>query len=467
MHPILILLVGMAVILGAIIALRMNAFLALILAAIVVSLLAPGEPATKIVRVAEGFGRTAGNIGIVIALASIIGIAMTESGAADRIVRAFLSLLGEKRGGAALAATGWVLSIPVFFDTVFYLLVPLARSMYLSTGRHYLKYILAICAGGAATHTLVPPTPGPLAVAGTLGVDLGTMVLMGIAVSLPGTIMGLLYAGWVDRRMPIPMRAGLAGAAAGEPETPAAPVAPGELPALLPSILPIVLPVLLISANTVVASMTGPAQPAGTVWHAIKPWAAIVGNANFALLLSTAIAILVYVRMRSATRERVGAMVESSLGSAGIIILITAAGGAFGAALQAAQLGPAIQGFFQGQETGSGLLFLGLSFVVACLIKIAQGSSTVAMITTAGMLSAMISGAGTLPFHTVYIATAIASGSLMGTWMNDSGFWIISKMGGLTEVETLKSWTVLSAVVGTTAFVMTVVLALVFPMRGG
>src|SRR5437667_7923745 len=203
MPPTLILLVGMATILGAILLLRLNAFLALIIAAIVVSLLAPGEPAVKIARVAEGFGRTAGTIGVVIALASIAGKAMMDSGAADRIVKAFLALLGEKRGATALCATGYVLSIPLFFDTVFYLIVPLARSMYARTNRNYLKYIMAIAAGAAATHTLVPPTPGPLAVAGMLGVDLGTMVLVGMVVAVPAAGVGLLYAGWVDRRMPV------------------------------------------------------------------------------------------------------------------------------------------------------------------------------------------------------------------------------------------------------------------------
>src|SRR5919109_3282749 len=190
MHPILILLAGMAAILGGIIVLRLNAFLALLGAAILVSLLAPGEPAVKIARVAEAFGRTAGSIGIVIALAAIVGTAMMESGAADRIVHAFVALLGEKRGGAALAASGYVLSIPVFFDTVFYLLVPLARSMYRRTGRSYVKYIMAICAGAGATHTLVPPTPGPLVVSAALGVDLGTMVLVGIVVALPAAAVG-------------------------------------------------------------------------------------------------------------------------------------------------------------------------------------------------------------------------------------------------------------------------------------
>jgi len=138
MNPILILLVGMAAILGAIIILRLNAFLALIGAAILVSLLAPGDAATKISRVADGFGRTAGSLGIVIALAAIIGNAMTESGAADRIVKAFLSLLGEKRAAVALSATAFVLSLPVFFDTIFFLLAPLARSMYGRTNMNFL-----------------------------------------------------------------------------------------------------------------------------------------------------------------------------------------------------------------------------------------------------------------------------------------------------------------------------------------
>ena len=143
---------------------------------ILVSLMAPGETAVKISRVAEAFGTTAGSIGIVIALASVIGKAMMDSGAADRIVRAFLRLLGEDRGSVALLSSGYVLGIPVFFDTVFYLLVPLARSMYRRTRRNYLLYLLAIGAGGAITHTMVPPTPGPLVLAETLGIDLGVMI---------------------------------------------------------------------------------------------------------------------------------------------------------------------------------------------------------------------------------------------------------------------------------------------------
>jgi GntP family gluconate:H+ symporter len=205
--------------------------------------------------------------------------------------------------------------------------------------------------------------------------------------------------------------------------------------------------------------------PATALWATLAPWTAVLGNANLALFLAAGIAIWVYVRQRHASRADVGDLTEKAIDSAGMIILITAAGGAFGATLQAAQVGTAIQALASGGGGSLGIALLGLAFGVASLIKIAQGSSTVAMITTAGMLAAMITDVDALPYHRVYIATAIASGSLVGTWMNDSGFWVFSKMGGVTEMQTLRSWTPLSAIVGTTAMVTTVVLAILLPLR--
>ena len=177
--PLLILIIGIIIVIGMIIVLRVNAFIALITAAMVVSILSPGVLADKMTRVAVAFGNVVGSIGIVIAMAAVIGKCLMDSGAADRIVRAFLRLLGEKRSPWALMGSGFVLSIPVFFDTVFYLLVPLARSLYKRTGKNYMVYLMAICAGGALTHTLVPPTPGPLFIANEFGIDLGLMILMG------------------------------------------------------------------------------------------------------------------------------------------------------------------------------------------------------------------------------------------------------------------------------------------------
>ena len=154
------------------------------------------------------FGETAGKIGIVIALAAVIGQCLMESGAADKITRRIVGFLGERYSSLALLGSGYVLSIPVFFDTVFYLLIPLARAMRVRTGKNYLLYVMSICAGAAVTHSLVPPTPGPVAMAATLQVDLGIVILVGIAVALPASLAGWLFANYMDRKMHVEFSGG-------------------------------------------------------------------------------------------------------------------------------------------------------------------------------------------------------------------------------------------------------------------
>ncbi len=459
LHPLIILAIGMTTVILMIAKLRMNAFIALITSAVIVSLLAPGDLAEKISRVAVAFGSTAGSIGIVIALAVVIGKCMMDSGAADRIVRGFLSLLGEKRSSTALMASGFVLSVPVFFDTVFYLLVPLARSMHRRTKKHYLKYAMAITAGGVITHSLVPPTPGPLIMADNLDIDIGVMIMVGSLVALPAAFVGMFFSGWADRRMNIPMRP--LGGELSEPE----PLKDNQLPGLLVSLLPIILPVLLVSTNTIVRTIAeGAAEGSGL--NRAAGIAAVLGDVNLAMLISAAIAMLMLKSKRALTNAQLAKVVEVSLMSGGMIILITAAGGAFGAMLKAAQIGPAIESLFNtsaSQPTG-GLMLLGLGAFIASMIKIAQGSCTVAMITSSAMIAAMLTSTETLGYHPAYLATAIGGGSMIGSWMNDSGFWIFVKMTGLTEAEGLKSWTPLVAIVGFTAIVVSFILAIILPM---
>jgi len=459
-YVLLTLAVGIATVIGMIVALRLNAFISLITAAIVVSLMAPGDVAEKITRVAEALGKTTGSIGIIIAMAAVIGKCMMDSGAADRVVRMFLSMLGEKRGSTVMMASGYVLAVPVFFDTVFYLLVPLARSMYRRTGKDYLKYILAIGAGGAITHTLVPPTPGPLAMAANLKFDVGMMILIGALVAFPAAVVGLIFAGWAQKKWAIPMRPLTTGVA--EPD----PLPDEALPPLIESLLPIILPVLLISSNTIISTLAKAEGEAGGQWTDLSQWTALFGNPGFALLVSAAIAIITFVRMRKPSKETFGQSIEAALMSGGVIILITAAGGAFGAMLKAAEVGDTIKGLLEPEQgaqlAGFTLMFLG--FGLAAMLKVAQGSSTVAMITCSAMLAAMIGPNDVLPFHPVYLATAIGGGSLIGSWMNDSGFWIFAKMGGLTEVEALKSWTVMLVFLGLTSMIVTCILAVVLPM---
>ena len=462
--PLVILVLGILTVIGMIIVLRVNAFLALITAALLVSFLSPvqpspsGEPAlNQVERVAFAFGDVAGKIGIVIALAAIIGKCMMDSGAADRIVRSCLRLLGEERAPAALLASGYILGIPVFFDTVFYLLVPLARSLWKRTHRHYMLYILAIAAGGVVTHTLVPPTPGPLLMAEILKVDLGTMFLAGGLIGIATAAVGLVVSQVIDWRMNLPMRP-----LPGETET--APLEDSELPSLVVSALPIVLPVVLISGNTIARRIAGN-QP-DAFWGDVVGATNLLGNANFALLLSTAIAMLTLLHSRRLTLTQLGKATEDALMSGGIIILITAGGGAFGAMLRTAGVGDAVEAMV-GQTGGgqtAGFVLLAVGFAVAVTMKIAQGSGTVSMITAAGMLAAMNPTPEMLGFHPVYLATAIGSGSVVCSWMNDSGFWVVARMSGLTEVETLKSWTVLLILLGLTGFSLSALMAWLLPL---
>lgn len=607
MDPLIILAIGIATILGLILVLRVNAFLALIVSAIVVSLLSPGPVENKISRVADAFGSAAGNIAIVIGLAAIIGECMMVSGAADRIVQAFLKFLGEKRASWALMGSGFVLSVPVFFDTVFYLLVPLARSLFRRTNKNYLLYILAIAAGGAITHTLVPPTPGPLVMATTLGIDIGVMILIGAIVAFPAAVAGLTVSAWLNRMIDIPFRDDkIVGTEDDVPEVPT------SSPSLLMSLLPVILPVALISTNTaldtlanaqhaprlavsditdweafhntlktqtepaaipqIVATLSAEAQAIiskesltaedqaelitamnvallqktpsiydNAAFDAVvrKSWkidadlatdelsdqqkarlkreqlvntlsqsdldamkvhererfnrlllevtfpdlvkahqwdtslrraanvSQLFGNANLALLFSTIIAMWLVFSQKQPTLKAMSETVELALMSGGTIILITAAGGAFGAMLKVAGIGQAIQAMFQsnnGDAAATGMAFLVLGYSLAALLKVAQGSSTTAMIVGSGMLASMIGGID-LGFNPVYLATAIGAGSLMGSWMNDSGFWIFTKMGRLTESESLRSWTPMLATLSIVSFAMTVLLAKVLPLN--
>ena len=451
MNPIVILIIGVTLLIAMIIVLRVNAFVALITAAIIISLLAPGDFADKVSRVAEAFGSVVGAIGIVIALATVIGKCLMDSGAADRIVRSFLKAMGEKRASTALMASGFVLSVPVFFDTVFYLLVPLARSLYRRTQKNYVLYLTAIVAGAGITHTLVPPTPGPLFMADRFGIDLGVMMGMGLLVGLPTAALGLLVCKLINRFVDIPMRPYTSEA---EPE----PLDDDQLPGFWTSIAPIILPVILISMNTVTKALD--------VGGPVAQITAVLGNPNLALLLSAAIAMFVLVRSRGLSLKELSGKMDTALMSGGIIILITAGGGAFGAMLRAAGVQDVVKGFVDTDTGGQGLglAILLLAFAVSSIIKFSQGSGTVAMITTASMFAAMGISEEMLGCNLVYLAMAIGGGSLVGDWMNNSGFWIFARMGGLTEIETLKSWTILTAALGLITLAFTLLFASILPL---
>jgi GntP family gluconate:H+ symporter len=379
-------------------------------------------------------------------MAAIIGKCMMDSGAADRIVRSVLKLLGEKRAATALMLSGFVLSVPVFFDTVFYLLVPLARSLWGRTRKNYMLYVTAIVAGAAITHTLVPPTPGPLLMASELKVDVGLMMIIGLLIGLPTAALGVLVCKMINRRMDIPMRP-YAGQA--EPEQ----LDDDQLPGFWISFAPIALPIILISMNTITKAMDY-GKPMSQI-------AAVLGHRDSALVLAAAVAMFVLVRQRNLSFKELATRCEIALMSGGMIILITAAGGAFGAMLREAGIKDLLKELL-GVQGGSVILLM--AFAVAVVMKFAQGSGTVSMITTVSIFAAMRISPKMLGCNPVYLAMAIGSGSLVGDWMNNSGFWIFARMGGFTEIETLKSWTILTAALGVIGLGFTLLFSYLLPM---
>lgn len=449
MHPLVVLAISVALIFLLIIKFRINPFIALITAATVVGVLSPLVPFAEVMPLVAGhFGRLCGNIGIVIALAALIGQCLMESGCADKIVRVFVRMLGEKNASFSMLASGYVLSVPVFFDTVFYLLVPLARALRVRTGKGYVLFVMCVAAGGVVTHSMVPPTPGPLGMAANLGIDLGVMILVGAAIAVPMSITGWSFAMLRNNQLDIPLR-----------ETPGMSLAELEelassqedkLPSFMVAMMPIILPVLMITSNTITGALdiTGP----------VADWTAFLGNPNFALLVSAAVSVGILMKQKGLSLADLGDTVETALASGGLIILITAGGGAFGGMLVESEVGKTIGDM----ASTMGMPVLILAFLLSAVIKVAQGSGTVAMITSSAIMAPIVLDG--IPFHPVYVACIIGAGSLVGSWMNDSGFWVYAKMSGFTEVEALKTWTPLLALLGLSGAVTTLILAAVMPL---
>ena len=452
MHPIFILLIAMATVFLLIIRWKVNAFAALILSAILIGLMSPHVAIQDIMgAVTEAFGGLVGRIGVAIAMAAVIGQCLMESGGAEKITRRFVAWLGERYSSFSMVISGYILSIPVFHDTVFYLLVPLARSMSMRTGgRNYLLYTLAIGAGGVTTHIFVPPTPGPLAMAETLNIDLGLVIIVGLMVAIPSALACWAYAYWIDRKMQLPIREapGLTldelREVANRPER--------ELPGFFVSLLPIAIPVILITANTISNTFFS-----GTLLSDVT---AFLGNPNLALILAATAGLWLLASHKGLTLKELAKPTEEAIKSAGLIILITAGGGAFGRMLVKAEVGTVLGGY--AQEIGLSLMLLG--FGISMLFRIAQGSATTAMITTAEILAPLILAAPPA-YHSVYILTAIGSGSIVGGWMNDSGFWVFKTMTGLTEVEALKTKTVSLFALGGAGLLASYLGAVVFPLK--
>ena len=438
----------------AVAVLRLHPFLALLIGAVLAGSLTPGGglAAERVLAALEAsasaFGNVVGAIGIAIALAAVIGDFLSRSGAADRIAAALLAAFGERRAPWALAAAAWILSVPVFFDTVFFLLIPLAQALARRSPGRYPQLVIAICAGAIATHSLAPPTPGPLAMADNLGLGLGVATGTGVIVAILPVAGVLLAAPLLTR-----------GIAVAPPQATAAPepAASGTAvrPSLGASVLPVALPVALITGS---AALDAAGAGGNASWAA---WFAVLGHRNAALFLAAVAAAILLRRTRRLSLRALGDSFGGAISTAGPIILITAAGGAFGAALAGAGITERL-----GELSGSGGLTLLIgAAAVASALKFAQGSGTVAILSASAIVASVAPDPGALPFHPGYLYAAIGFGSMIGSWMNDSGFWVVGRMSGLTEVQTLRLWSVSAALVGLFGLAQTLALATLLPLR--
>jgi GntP family gluconate:H+ symporter len=475
MDPIIIILIGTAIVLFCIIVLKLHAVVSLLLAALITGLLTTPELIYNYAihsgmsdqealslsnvgigkRLAIAFGNTSGKIGILIALASVIGASLMRSGGAERIIRSLLGLFGKKNTSLALIFGSFTLAIPVYFDTVFYLMLPLVKSMGVRDPKKFSLYLMSVMAGGVMAHSLIPPTPGPLFVAEEMGIDLGTMMIGGFVIGIITIIVGYLYALWANRKWDLPMR-----------DTPDISIEElkkisgkeeRELPALWLSLLPVVLPIIFITGNTFSKMITeGNEENLNLFQKSLVEIFSNLGDPNIALFISSLIAMyLMWSRLKDA--ENFKKFIYEALSGAGMIILITSAGGAFGQMLQQTGIGIRIGDLAANYQ----MALLPMAFIITAAVRTAQGSATIAMVTTIGIMSGVASAG--LQFHPVYLALAIGCGSKVFAWMNDSAFWIITKMSGMEENETIRHFSVLLVVMAFSGLIAIMILSKFLP----
>ena len=484
--PFVVLAISVAFIIIGISVLRMHAFVALILAALLAGVLA-NKSSWDIVQkdgsvkamssmvgvvemVSKGLGDTARDIAISIALAAIIGMCLMESGSADKVVRRFLAFFGEKHAGWALLWSTFILSAPIFFDTMFMLMVPLAMALRMRTGKDYTLYLMAICCGGTVTHSMTVPHPGPVAVVDDLHLNVGESIIGGMLIGAITCVFGFMFSQWLNRRTEVPLRA-TGGVSLddlkGESMKPES-----ELPSFFWSMTPVLLPIILISLTTVFelahkGAATGAGWGVALVnlfggdqgFTAVRAWVDFIGHKNIALFIGAAISLWVLAKQRGLGLKKVEALVGPPLETAGMIILITSAGGAFGLALRSAGVGDAVKILAQGYSLN--LVLLG--WIVAAVVRVAQGSATVAMLTTSSIMAPMLVGTQ-LGCHPVYLFTAIGFGAMFCSWMNDSGFWVVNRLSGMTEKETLRTWTLQLTADSIIGLLVTLTLSKLLPM---
>ena len=450
---------GIALLLFLIIKARLQPFVALLAVSIAVGLMA-GLSVTELFgtvqrsdavsTIESGMGGILGHVAIIIGLGTMLGAILEVSGGAEVLASRLLNLFGERRAPLAMGLTGLIFGIPVFFDVGIFVLAPIVYAAAKRSGKSILLYCLPLLAGLSMTHAFLPPHPGPVAAAGLLHVDLGWVILMGVVCGIPAVLAAWAFSAWIGRRIFVPVPQDMVEAAE---EAKRAVLdeqrAPREQPVALGTVLAIIgTPLILILA----ATFSSIALEPSTLRSVIE----FFGHPFVALTLALLLAYYVLGVRRGWSRKSLETVSTSSLKPVGNILLVVGAGGVFGAVLKASGVAQALSDTFN----DVGLPVLVLSYLISLVLRVAQGSATVAIVTTAGIVAPLLADGGHSQAFVALVIMAISAGSIFASHVNDGGFWIVAKYFGISERDTLKTWTVLESVLSLAGFAVAAVLSL-------
>ena len=421
---------------------KLHPLIALLLASFGVGL-ATGLPVDHLAEtIGKGFGELMAKIGLMVVLGCIIGAVLDQSGAALKVAELVLRVFGEKRPALAMSVIGAIVGIPVFCDSGFIILAKLCKVVARKTHTSAAASSLALAGGLFATHTLVPPTPGPIAAAGNLGVPsyIGLVILIGLLVSIPNVI----FCQWFARRV---------GPGIHTPDDDAgSETSPLEtaLPSTANSLAPILIPIILITLASLKDFLPLP--------EAIRSLLSFFGSTLVALLLAVFYSYRLFPANRS---QHMLACIRQGIEQSGPTLVLVGAGGAFGAVLKATPLADLVSNWIQNEKL-TGFTFLIMAFVIAAFFKTAQGSTTSAMVLTTSILAPLLMSVGfTTPVEVVLLVMAVGSGALAVSHSNDAYFWVVSQFSGIAANDAYRSLTLMTGIQGIISLATTLLLYLV------
>ncbi len=426
---------------------KVHAFIALLIVSIVTGLLAGMEPRNLLITIQEGMGGTLGYIAVIVGLGAIFGKILEHSGGAEALSHQLLARFGEKNAPWALTLTGFIIAIPVFFDVGFIILVPVLYSLSRKTGKSLLFYGIPLLAGLAATHSFIPPTPGPVAVADIIGANLGWVILLGFAVGVPVVILaGPLFGTFISKRIIVNPPAEstdtsrLASLKDSYTEAGSKSGHQSGYPAFRLIVIIIGTPLVLIILNTVTSVLVNRQVFEVGLWSEIFIF---IGHPFSALIIAT-LAAMYFLGIRRGTNKKILQEISNdALGPAGIIILVTGAGGVLKQVLVDSGMGDQLAQAVAASPVNP----LFLAWFIAAVVRVTQGSATVAMITAAGIMSPVLPAFHLSDAQMALVVIAIASGATILSHVSDSGFWLVGKYLRMDEKQTLQSWTIMETII--------------------